>query len=106
MSDALDDLRGQLQDLGAIKLAWALERQTEEGHRRWICTVQAANEMGAPVELPPEVGDALQQAIHDGKLGALEEGVWLMDVQTGHISPPEPRTGDGASAPGLAERLP
>ena len=106
MGDALDDLRGQLQGLGAIKLAWSLERQTEEGHERWICTVQAANEMGAPVELPPEVGDALQQVIHDGKLGTLEAGVWLMDVQTGSISSPQPRTGEGASAPGIAERLP
>ena len=106
MPDTLDDVRSQLQVLGAIKLSWALERQFEAGHVRWICSVQAANEMGAPVTLPPEVGEALEQIVHKGQLGTLEPGVWLMDLQAGHISGPEPRPGDGASAPGIAERMP
>jgi hypothetical protein len=104
--DALDQLRDQLQREGATKLSWALERQAAVGHGRWVCTVQVANEMGAPVALPPDVVAALQQAIHDGQLGALEAGVWTMDLQTGRVSRPQPRPGDGAGAPGIAERLP
>jgi hypothetical protein len=104
--DALGQVREQLQRVSATKLSWALERQAAEGHGRWVCTVQAANEMGAPVELPPEVVAALRQAIHDGQLGAPEAGVWTMDLQTGRISRPQPRPGDGAGAPGIAERLP
>ncbi len=106
MRDVLDQLRSQLQGLGATKLAWALEHEAEAGHGRWVCTLQAANEMGAPVGIPTEVADVLRQAIHAGRLGPLEAGVWLMDLQTGHISGPQPRPGDGAGAPGIAERLP
>ena len=106
MHDVLDRLRDQLQRVGATKLSWALEQEAVEGHLRWICTVQAANEMGAPVELSPEVADTLQQAIHAGRLGALEAGVWIMDLETGRISRPQPRPGEGAGAPGIAERLP
>ena len=106
MRDMLDRLRSQLQTVGATKLAWALEQQTVEGHVRWVCSLQAANEMGAPVDLPLEVVEALQQAVHAGGLGALEPGVWIMDLQTGRISPPQPRPGEGAGAPGIAERIP
>ena len=106
MPDVLDRLRDQLGGVGATKLSWALVQEAVEGHVRWICTVQAANEMGAPVELSPEVADALQQAIHAGRLGALEAGVWIMDLATGRISRPQPRPGEGAGAPGIAERLP
>ena len=106
VGDALDYLREQLQRVGATKLSWALEQEEVEGHVRMVCTMQAANEMGAPVELAPEVAEALQQAVHAGRLGAREPGVWLMDVQTGRISPPQPRPGDGAGAPGIAERMP
>ncbi len=105
MADMLDRLRSQLQSAGATKLSWALDRQAAEGHSRWTCTVQAANEMGAPVELPASVAEALQQAVHAGELGVLEPGVWVMDLQTGHISRPQPRPGEGAGAPGIAERM-
>ena len=106
MPDTLERLRSQLQSVGATKLAWALEQQTVEGHVRWVCSLQAANEMGAPVQLPPEVVEALQQAVYGGGLGALEPGVWIMDLQTGRISRPQPRPGEGAGAPGIAERIP
>ena len=103
---ALDQLREQLQSLEATKLSWALERQTAEGHVRWICTLQAANEMGAPIELPPDVAEMFEQAVHAGQLGPMEAGVWIMDLQTGRISRPQPRPGEGAGAPGIAERMP
>ena len=106
MADALDRLRAQLQQLGATKLSWALEHQEVEGHGRWVWTVQAANEMGAPVELPPEIATGLELAVQSGELVMHEEGVWIMDVQSGRISRPQPRPGDGAGAPGIAERMP
>ena len=106
MSGALDHLREELQNLEATKLSWALEPQAAEGHVRWVCTLQAANEMGAPIELPPDVAETFEQAVHDGQLGPLEAGVWVMDLQTGRISRPQPRPGEGAGAPGIAERMP
>ena len=106
MSGALDHLREELQNLEATKLSWALECQAAEGHVRWVCTLQAANEMGAPIELPPDVAETFEQAVHDGQLGPLEAGVWVMDLQTGRVSRPQPRPGEGAGAPGIAERMP
>lgn len=106
MPDALDRLRVQLLQLGATKLSWALEHQVVEGHGRWVWSVQAANEMGAPIELPPTIATAVEQAVQSGDLATSEEGVWIMDVQTGRISRPQPRPGDGAGAPGIAERMP
>jgi hypothetical protein len=103
---ALDQLREQLQSLEATKLSWALEPQAAEGHMRWVCTLQAANEMGAPIELPPDTAEMFERAVHAGQLGPLEAGVWVMDLQTGRISPPQPRPGEGAGAPGIAERMP
>ncbi len=106
MPDALEQLRVHLQQLGATKLSWAVEHQTAEGHGHWVWTVQAANEMGAPVELPPAIESSLEQAVRVGELATREEGVWTMDVHTGRISRPQPRPGDGAGAPGIAERMP
>ncbi len=106
MDEALDRLRGRLLELGAIKLSWSLDRRPSDDHCVWECTAQAANEMGAPVELPSDVAGLLEAAIHGEALGEPREGVWLMDLQTGHITGPQPRPGDGASAPGVAERLP
>jgi len=106
MPDALDRLRVQLLQLSATKLSWALEHQVVEGHGRWVWSVQAANEMGAPIELPPAIATTLEQAVQSGELATSEEGVWIMDVQTGRISRPQPRPGDGAGAPGIAERMP
>ena len=106
MRDVLEQVRGQLQRAGATKLSWALERLSADGHARWVCTMQAANEMGAPVELAAEVVQALEEAVHGGWLGEPEEGVWSMDLHTGRISHPQPRPGDGAGAPGIAERMP
>jgi hypothetical protein len=105
MQNTLDQLRSRLLQVGATKLSWSLERSAED-HTRWICSVQAANEMGAPVELSPDVADELRQIFQSRLLGPLRAGVWLMDVQTGDISGPEPRPGEGASAPGIAERTP
>ena len=98
----LDQLRKQLLDRGATKLSWSIEHTTVEGHGGWICSFQAANEMGAPVELPPQLEEALKMAIREGQLGALEEDVRIMDLETGRISDPEPRPGDGAGAPPTA----
>ncbi len=106
MPDALERLRAQLQQVGATKLSWALEHQVAEGHGRWVWTVQAANEMGAPVELPAAIATQLEQAVQSGDLATTEEGVWIMDVQSGRISRPQPRSGEGAGAPGIAERMP
>jgi hypothetical protein len=94
-------IRRQLQDLGATKLSWALERHEEGGHRRWEATLQAANEMGAPVEFPVEMDTLLREALHDGDLGPLQEGVWVMDLLSGHVNAPQPRLGDGTGAHSL-----
>jgi hypothetical protein len=102
MQEALDQARSTLLRLGAIKLSWVLERDDAQA---WHLELQAANEMGAPIELPSAVMAVLQRAVPAGELGPLEPGVWIMDLQTGHVARPEPRPGEGAGAPGIAERL-
>ena len=106
MPEVLDQLRRELLLLGATKLAWSLEQRPEDGDERWSCSMQAANEMGAPVELPPGLIVTFGQAVSSGALGAAEPGVWIMDLETGRVSRAQPRPGDGAGAPGIAERMP
>ncbi len=101
-----DQLRKQLLDLGAVKLSWVIEHEINQGHSRWTYTFQAANDMGAPIELPLELSEALQQAVHNGQLGPPQADIHIMDIETGRIEDPQPRPGDGAGAPGIAERLP
>lgn len=98
MEDDVAQIRRQLQDLGATKLSWVLERYEEHGHRRWEATLQAANEMGAPIEIPVTMDTLLREALHDGHLGPLQEGVWVMDILSGHVRPPLPRLGEGTGA--------
>ena len=99
-SDVLEALRSA----GAAKLAWTLEHAEVSNDTAWTCLLQAANEMGAPVSLASDVEDLLQEAIQSGQFGAHKPGLWVMDAVTGEISPPQPRGGDGAGAPGIAER--
>lgn len=106
MAELLSHLLEQLQDIGATKVSWAVELEDANGHRRWVCTIQAANEMGAPVELPAELVAELEQTIHAKWVSVHAAGVWSMDVLTGRITPLQPRPGDGAGAPGIAERMP
>lgn len=106
MAATTDGLRSRLQDLGVTKLSWALERADVDGHTRWTCEVQAANEMGGPIAIPADLTDVIEQVIHDEQIGRLDPGVWVMDVETGCTTHPQPRPGEGAGAPGIAERLP
>ena len=99
-----NDVLEALRSAGAAKLAWTLEHAETDAGAAWTCDLQAANEMGAPVALTSAVEELLQDAIQSGQLGAHEPGLWVMDTVTGEISPPQPRAGDGAGAPGIAER--
>ena len=98
----VEQIRRQLQDLGAYKLSWMLERHWVEEHIQWEATLQAANEMGAPITFPEEMDALLREALHDGDMGPLQEGVWVMDVLSGHVSPPQPRLGEGPGIHGIA----
>jgi hypothetical protein len=100
----MDKLLAGLRAAGANKLAWTLEHSTNDGETHWAATLQAANEMGAPVPLPPDVEHALHEALRSGRLGTREPGSWVMDCVTGAIGHPQPRPGDGAGAPGITER--
>jgi hypothetical protein len=107
MADTESELRElavALRAAGAEKLAWRLEQHSEGSGIHWEGMMQAANEMGAPVQLRPEVEQLLREAIRSGKLGGRQPGSWVMDCTTGDIGRPQPRTGDGASAPGVTER--
>jgi hypothetical protein len=101
---ALNDVLEALRRAGATKLAWTLEHAETGNGAAWTCLLQAANEMGAPVPLTSAIETQLQHAIQSGRMGAHEPGLWVMDTVTGEISAPQPRPGDGAGAPGIAER--
>lgn len=103
MEDRVEFIRRQLQDLGATKLSWVLERHQSGGHTQWEATLQASNEMGAPVPIPEEMDVLLREALHDGQLGPLREGVWVMDILTGDVNIPQPRLGDGVGAHSVEE---
>ena len=100
----MDKLLAGLRAAGANKLAWTLECFTNDEGTHWAATLQAANEMGAPVPLPADVEHALHEALRSGRLGTREPGSWVMDCVTGAIGHPQPRPGDGAGAPGITER--
>lgn len=101
----LSELLAALNAAGANKLAWTLEEHTDTaGTHHWAGILQAANEMGAPVHLAPDVEELLREAVRSGRLGGRKPGSWVMDCATGAIGHPQPRTGDGAGAPGITER--
>lgn len=100
----LGELLAALNAAGAEKLAWTLEQHTDEAGTHWTGMLQAANEMGAPVHLTPEVEELLREAVRSGTLGGRKPGSWVMDCATGAIGHPQPRSGDGAGAPGITER--
>jgi hypothetical protein len=100
-----DDLLQALREAGATKLAWTVEHSEDQGsHDQWTFTMQAANEMGAPVPLSTEIEQLLREAVRSGALGTRQTGSWVMDVHTGSISRPQPRSGEGAGAPGIIGR--
>lgn len=100
----LSELLAALNAAGAQKLAWTLAQHRDTTGTHWAGMLQAANEMGAPVHLAPEVENMLREAVRSGTLGGLRPGSWVMDCATGAIGRPQPRTGDGAGAPGITER--
>jgi hypothetical protein len=97
----VEHIRRQLQDLGAYKLSWVLERHEVGEHIQWEATLQAGNEMGAPVAFPEEMDALLREALHDGDMGPLQAGVWVMDILSGRVSPPQPRLGEGPGLHGI-----
>ena len=101
MMTRVEQIRRQLQDLGAYKLSWMLERHEAGGQGQWEATLQAVNEMGAPVAFPEEMDALLREALHDGDMGPLQEGVWLMDVLSGSVSSPQPRVPEGPGLHGI-----
>ena len=102
--NAINQLMEAMRQAGAMKLAWSLERRADGAEARWECELQASNEMGAPITLPPEIVGIIEEFLRSGQLGKHEPGVWVMDTFTGDISRPHARTGEGATAPGIAER--
>ena len=101
MADRVGAIRRELQDLSATRLSWTLERHAAGGHAQWEATLQATNEMGAPVPIPEDMDAVLREALHDGELGPLREGVWVMDILSGTVSAPQPRAGEGPGADGI-----
>ena len=100
----MNDLLAALRAAGAEKLAWTLERHADDTGTHWTGMLQAANDMGAPVQLAPDVEHNLREAIRSGQLGDRQLGSWVMDCLTGAVGRPQPRSGDGAGAPGFSER--